>query len=84
MLATGALPVLVTKADNLEQDERVNQNLALLAVQYQLPVWNFWASVHDLPDQGLLSNKMHLTQTASTIHQVDALRVLGLVWQAAR
>jgi len=84
VLATGAVPVIVTKADNLELDEHVNRNLALLAAQYRLPMWNFWASVNYLPDEGLMPDKMHLTQTASTVHQLDALRTLGLVWRALR
>ena len=82
--ATGAVPVLVTKADNLEGDERVNQNLGVLAVNYDLPMWNFWASVHYLTDNGLKENKMHLTEEAVTIHQMDALRVLGWVWRELR
>ena len=84
VLATGAVPVLVTKADNLEGDEYVNQNIALLAAKYGLPVWNFWASVQNLPDQGLLPDKMLLTKDASTIHQIDALLALGWVWRAVQ
>ncbi len=51
LLANGTVPILVTKADNLELDERVNNNLAALAEKYDLPMWNFWASVQDLPRQ---------------------------------
>ena len=84
ILATKAIPVFVTKADNRERDGRVNNLIAELAVEYRLPVWNFWASVQDLPDNGLLPDKMLLTKDASTIHQIDALRALGLVWRAVQ
>jgi len=40
--------------------------------------------VQDLPDNGLLPDKMLLTKDASTIHQIDALRALGLVWRAVQ
>jgi hypothetical protein len=81
---TGAVAVIVTKADNLELDEFVNQNIADLAVQYDLPLWNFWSSVQVLPSKGLQPDGMHLTEDGNVIHKVDALRVLGFVWQAVR
>ncbi len=84
VMATGAVPVMVTKADNLEKTEFVNLNIAKLADHYGLPLWNFWASVQDLPSHGLQPNGMHLTPEGNVVHQVAALRVLGAVWQAVR
>jgi hypothetical protein len=84
VLATGAVPVMVTKADNLEQTEFVNGNIAELAYKYGLPLWNFWYSVQDLPSHGLEPDGMHLTKEGNVVHQVAALRVLGAVWQAVR
>jgi hypothetical protein len=84
VMATGAVPVMVTKADNLDKDGHVNQNITLLAAKYGLPLWNFWASVQSLPDGGLLPDGMHLTADGTTIHQVGALRVLGAVWRAVQ
>ena len=84
VLATGAVPVMVTKADNLELDEFVNQNITDLAGKYGLPLWNFWASVQDLPSHGLQPDGMHLTEEGNVVHQIGALRVLGTVWQAVR
>lgn len=79
-----AVPVLVTKADNLEGDGHVNRDIVSLAQKYGLPVWNFWASVQPLPDKGLQENGMHLTEEAAALHQLEALRVLDLVWRAVR
>ena len=84
ILARGAVPVLVTKADNLELDEHINQNMAKLAVKYGLPLWNFWASVQDLPEQGLMPNRMHLTAAAHEVHRMGALEMLDAVWLAVR
>ncbi len=84
ILARGAIPVLVTKADNLELDEHINQNMARLAANYGLPLWNFWSSVQNLPDQGLQPNLMHLTAAAHEVHRLGALRMLDKVWRAVR
>lgn len=53
ILEQGVIPVLSTKADNGEGD--YNRNLAMAQVAYdrQLPLWNFWAAVKDLPNYGL-------------------------------
>jgi hypothetical protein len=84
ILARGAIPVLVTKADDLELDEHINQNMSKLAVKYGLPLWNFWSSVQDLPDQGLMPDKMHLTAAGHEVHRLGALEMLDKVWRAVR
>jgi hypothetical protein len=60
-LKQGIVPILVTKADNVEGDESINKIIAHLAVEYDLPVWNFWAAVQPLPDHGLQDDGVHLT-----------------------
>ncbi len=49
----GVVPILATKADNLEGNHLINQAIANLAQEYDIPLWNFWASVQDLPNHGL-------------------------------
>jgi hypothetical protein len=53
VLATGALPILATKADNIEQDWKLNQVTAQVAYDYDLPLVNVWRSVQALPNHGL-------------------------------
>jgi hypothetical protein len=85
VLEAGAVPVLVTKADNRELDERVNQNLASLAEEYNLPLWNFWASVQHLPDHGMEKDSdMYLSESGMEIHRMDALQALDQVWRSVR
>lgn len=55
VLETGALPVLSTKADNIEEDWKLNQAIAQVAYDYDLPLVNVWRSVQDLPHHGLES-----------------------------
>jgi hypothetical protein len=49
----GVVPILATKASNLEGNHLINQTIAKLAIEYDVPLWNFWASVQDLPNHGL-------------------------------
>ncbi len=82
LLENGTVPIIVTKADNRELDERVNENLINLAVEYELPVWNYWASVQQLPNKGLNEeNDMYLSDAAYEIAQIDGLIVLDVIYR---
>jgi hypothetical protein len=61
ILSHGAVPILATKADNLEGDGSINAAVAVVASEYDVPVWNFWAAVQPLPDKGLSPDGFHLT-----------------------
>jgi hypothetical protein len=61
LLEKGVVPILSTKADNLEGDHRINQIIAHLAVEYHVPLWNFWLAVQPLPNHGLQDDMEHLT-----------------------
>jgi hypothetical protein len=89
LLDAGVVPILATKADNRELDERINRDMAMLAVEYDLPLWNFWAAVSDLPDRGLytrsdrpLQGDIYLTDEAALIHRMTGLEALNTVWRA--
>ncbi|WKZ47321.1 MAG: SGNH/GDSL hydrolase family protein [Anaerolineales bacterium] len=89
LLDAGVVPILATKADNREKDERVNRDMAALASEYDLPLWNFWAAVSDLPNRGLytrddrpLQGDIYLTDEAAQIHRMTGLEVLNVVWRA--
>ncbi len=57
----GVIPVLATKPDNVEKDHRINQITARLAVEYQIPLWNYWKAVQPLPNHGLQEDGVHIT-----------------------
>jgi hypothetical protein len=61
ILETGAVPIIATKADNLEGDNSINAAIVHIAHDYHLPLWNFWAAVQPLPNHGLSSDHFHLT-----------------------
>jgi formylglycine-generating enzyme required for sulfatase activity len=56
----GVVPILSTKADNDEGNHFINYVTSRLAMEYELPLWNFWLAVQPLPGQGLRSSD-HLT-----------------------
>jgi hypothetical protein len=60
VLETGALPILATKADNVEGDWKLNEAIARVAYEYDLPLVNVWRSVRDLPGRGI-ERKIYLT-----------------------
>jgi hypothetical protein len=60
-ISQGVLPILATKADNLEGDNAINRAIAQVASDYDLPLWNFWAAVQDIPKKGLQEDGFHLT-----------------------
>ena len=61
IIATGALPIIATKADNLEGNNAINATIAQIAYVYDIPLWNFWAAVQPLPHHGLSGDGFHLT-----------------------
>ena len=60
-IANGVVPILATKADNLEGDGTINATIVKVAQEYEVPLWNFWAALQDLPKQGLQDDGAHLT-----------------------
>lgn len=56
----GVVPILSTKADNDEGNHYINYVTSRLALEYELPLWNFWLAVQSLPLHGLRSSD-HLT-----------------------
>jgi hypothetical protein len=90
LMDEGVVPILATKADNREKDERINRDMAMLAAEYDLPLWNFWSAVSDLPNRGLytrndrpLQGDIYLTEQALDRHRVTGLAALNAVWRVA-
>jgi hypothetical protein len=93
LIAAGVVPILATKADNLEGDYSLNATIARLAYEYDLPLWNFWRAVQPLPSHGLQSDRSHLTfapnyfndparmQNAWPWRNLTALQTLNAVWR---
>jgi hypothetical protein len=68
-IAKGIVPILGTKADNVEGDQSINATIARLAMEYQIPLWNFWLAVQPLPEHGMVAPE-HLN-SVSYLHFTD-------------
>lgn len=80
VLETGALPILSTKADNIEGDWRLNYVIAQIAYEYDLPLVNIWRSVQHLPNHGLESpENIYLTGDGWLAQNEAWLRTLDLI-----
>ncbi len=63
-ISQGIVPILGTKADDKEGNNSINAEIAMIANEYDIPVWNFWAAAHTLPNQGFdtgLNDGFHLS-----------------------
>jgi hypothetical protein len=93
-IAKGAVPILATKADNLEGDHSINLTVARLADEYDIPLWNFWRAADPLPYHGLTEDGFHLTnapnffndagdmEKAWPVRNLTSLQAIDAVWKA--
>jgi len=95
-LAHNVIPILATKADNIEGDQSINLAVARVAYKYDIPMWNFWAAVQSIPSKGLTEDNFHLTvgknffddpvemKKAWPVRNLTALQTIDAVWQAVK
>jgi hypothetical protein len=93
-ISQGTVPILATKADDREGGDAFNIIIARLAYEYDIPLWNFWAAVQNLPNGGLTGDDGHLSwgdpnrldetyamQVAIPVRDLTALQTLDSVWR---
>lgn len=74
LISENVLPILATKADNLEGDHSINKTIVKLAAEYQIPLWNFWRAVQPLPHHGLEGDGFHLTLAGPYLDQESNMK----------
>ena len=63
VLSQDIVPILATRTETLTQDKQINEIVVKVAAEYELPLWNFGASVAHLPNAGIIEDDgFHLTQ----------------------
>jgi len=89
----GVIPILSTKADDKEGTGIINETIARLALEYQVPLWNFWLAADPLANNGLQEDMVHLTwgrnlfddpqamSKAWPVRNLTALQALDAVWK---
>lgn len=96
LIEQGVVPILGTKADNVEGGHRVNEAIVRVADSYGVPLWNFWLAVQGLPNHGLQEDGFHLTfsrtffndrqrlQGGWAVRNLTALQALNQVWRGVQ
>lgn len=59
----GIIPVLGTKADRFEGDNRNNEAVRRIAAEYGVPIWDFDVVAGTLPNRGMGKDNVHLSGT---------------------
>ena len=85
VMQQGAVPILATKADNIEKDHSINLTIASLAYEYDLPLWNWWAAAQTLADNGIdpYRDGFHISEQAWEERSKTFLLVLDHLWKEA-
>ena len=88
-LSSGVLPVLVTKADDLETHAKspalsgyINDVIRRLGKAYGLPVMDFWLATRGLPNYGLRNegnDNFHMTPAGSDTRILATLQALTAI-----
>lgn len=84
VIASGAVPVLTTKADNIEGDHSLNLATARVAYETHMPLINVWRELQNLPGGGLDPEReqIYLTSDAWDRRNFIALQTLDGLRQA--
>ena len=85
IIASGAVPILTNKADNVEGNHAINLVTAQVAYDYDIPLMNFWLVSDSLPNHGLDQDRtpanVYLTPLGWDARSFAALRTLDSVWR---
>jgi hypothetical protein len=73
-ISKGTVPILATEADNIEGDYSINLIIARLAAEYDIPLWNFFSAAYPLQNNGLDSDKFHLTNAPNFFDHEDYMQ----------
>ena len=86
VISQGVVPILATKADNLERDHSINLTTVKLAYEYDLPLWNFWLAAQSLADYGIdpLREGFHISLQARNERSFTFLETLDHLWKGLR
>ncbi len=85
-MSQGAVPILATKADNVEGDHSINLTVAKLAYEYDVPLWNWWAAAQPLANKGIdpYRDGFHISEEAWEERSKTFLMVLDHLWKGLK
>ncbi|HRN51248.1 MAG TPA: hypothetical protein PLC52_09795 [Anaerolineales bacterium] len=89
-LQHNVIPILLTKADNVEGGHAINEATARVAYEYDIPLVNWWRAAQPLPnhgldldrDKGLRPPDFHITYEAWSVRSYVGLKTLDTLRQS--
>jgi hypothetical protein len=90
-LSQNVIPVLITKADNVEGGHRINLATAQVAYDYDIPLINWWRAAQPLAGHGIDWERdkdsrpegFHITYAAWGARSYVGLKAMDGLWRAA-
>jgi len=83
----GTVPILVTKADNVEGNHQINLIITKLAYEFDIPLYNWWRAAQLLPHRGLDPDRndgFHISNEAWDTRSYYALKTLNILWKGLK
>ena len=83
-IENGTIPILITKADNVEGNHQINKIIAELAYEFDIPLYNWWLAAQPLPFRGLDPERedgFHISVEAWDARSYFALQTLDTYWK---
>ncbi len=88
VIDNGTVPILLTKADNIEGGHKINLIITKLAYEYDIPLFNWWKAAQSLPHRGMdpeRNDGFHIDPNYGWSSQsFNGLGTLDAVWKATR
>ena len=84
VISNGTVPILITKADNIEGNHTINQIIAKLAYEYDIPLFNWWKAAQALPYRGMdleRNDGFHISERAWYERSIFGLGTLDSIWK---
>jgi hypothetical protein len=80
VLSQNVIPILATRAEVPGSKNSINEVVARIAYDYQVPLWNFGVSVLELPSYGLTADGFHLSQASNLFDDPNSMKE-GWPWR---
>ncbi len=80
ILSQNVVPILATRAELPGSSKDINETVARIAYDFQVPLWNFWAATDPLPSHGLTVDGFHLTQAGDFFDEPASMQA-GWPWR---
>jgi hypothetical protein len=80
VLSQNVIPILATRAEVPGSKNSINEVVARIAYDYQVPLWNFGVSVLQLPSFGLTADGFHLSQAGNFFDDPNSMKE-GWPWR---